>query len=580
MSFRRRSYPEVLNNVLAGILGGVTAEEHPFPPPETEAPPYAHALKKTPVAKVVTVYGMRNGQSHEFARQTDYALNADGLTLDWLEGAQLPDEGSIIHVSYIPAEARAAVTDLQVGSVVRTLAESVALEVSRIYAQLEGVYKSAFIGTAAGTALDNVVALLGMARIKAGRCTVELEFTRTPGRSGSIHIPAGTRIMTEDGSLEYETITTITMADGQNTAKITARDLEDNTQGAEAGSLTVMAKPISGIAGVTNHVAAGMGNADESDEALRTRAKNFLHGSERATVGAIKEAVTRQGIKAEVVEVTDANGNTGLVNVIPHTENVLEGDLFNRVNTAIQEARPAGVEVKIEGHEPPTPIDLVIRLTTSPDLLEADLRAAQELARQKISDYFAELPASENGSVNRIIGLVLGIAEIQDMEIIDSSPVISNGQFQVANQTTVLGNLEIIDPNLPTRLEVVITYPDTHDIPEQTGITDAMQVAVDQVNSMNASDSPDDDPLRELSFARLLYVLPLPPETLAHGVFDEIVEGTAVLPAESDADPYIAQFVLTRQSSVSRIVEAGSEGYTLTPFERLTFAGVQIETLS
>jgi small-conductance mechanosensitive channel len=72
----------------------------------------------------------------------------------------LPDEGTIVHINYLRDDVAPTLTDLQVGSVVRTLAESVALEIARLYAQLDAVYDAAFIDTAAGSALDKVVALV------------------------------------------------------------------------------------------------------------------------------------------------------------------------------------------------------------------------------------------------------------------------------------------------------------------------------------------------------------------------------------------------------------------------------------
>ena len=69
-----------------------------------------------------------------------------------------------------------------------------------------------------------------------------------------------------------------------------------------AGTLTVLPAPIAGIAGVTNPAPTALTAQDETDAELRMRAKNFLHGSERATLGSIKEAIARQGITADVVE--------------------------------------------------------------------------------------------------------------------------------------------------------------------------------------------------------------------------------------------------------------------------------------
>jgi hypothetical protein len=228
VSFRRRTFPEVLDNLLTDIAGGVAAETHPFPPPGANGGPPRHSLEQPPVGEIVSVYGSRDGQPRLFRNDTDYRLGDDAQTLEWLEGGEMPDAGTLIHVNYLPESARPVLTDLQTGSVVRTLAESIGLEIARMYAQLEAVYQSGYIDTASGAALENVVALLGIERVAAGRATGEVEFLRAPGTPGVITIPAGTRILTPDGEVEYETIDAVTMAPAQSRIRVRARDLETN----------------------------------------------------------------------------------------------------------------------------------------------------------------------------------------------------------------------------------------------------------------------------------------------------------------------------------------------------------------
>jgi hypothetical protein len=125
MSFRRRTYPEVLENLLTSITGGVASESQPFPPPGQTAAPYTLALQQPPAADVVSVWGARDGQPHEFRKGADYVLSEDGRTLVIPEkGAELPDPASLLYVNYVPAAAQPELTDLHVGSVVRTLAET------------------------------------------------------------------------------------------------------------------------------------------------------------------------------------------------------------------------------------------------------------------------------------------------------------------------------------------------------------------------------------------------------------------------------------------------------------------------
>ena len=78
MSFRRRTFPEVLDNLLTAIASGVPAEAHPFPPEGANGPPFRHNLQEPPVAEVVSVHGTRYDTTHLFRKNIDYRLSADG----------------------------------------------------------------------------------------------------------------------------------------------------------------------------------------------------------------------------------------------------------------------------------------------------------------------------------------------------------------------------------------------------------------------------------------------------------------------------------------------------------------------
>src|SRR5262249_21431863 len=159
--------------------------------------------------------------------------------------------------------------------------------------QMELVYQSGFVDTAQGSALDQVVALLGIDRVLAGRNSATLEFRRAAGTRGDIFIPALTRVLTTDGAIEYETTAAVTLVDGQTAVKVAARDTVDANDPVPAGALVLIAKTISGIDSVSNLEPSTVAANDEADTDLRTRAKSFLHGSERGTLSAIKQAIAR-----------------------------------------------------------------------------------------------------------------------------------------------------------------------------------------------------------------------------------------------------------------------------------------------
>ena len=221
MTFRRRDFPEVLDNLLTEVVGGIAAEAQPFPPPGAlPGAALEHALERPKAKRIVSAYGSRNGESLRFREGVDYELRPDGQTLRWLPGGTLPDAGSLVHVNYLREDVAPTLTDLQVGSVLRTLAESVSLEIARLYAQLDAVYDSGFVDTATGSALDKVVALLGVSRFRGDGASTLIRFTRAPGTPGSITISAGTRVIDARARFEYATTDTVTMAPNQSNGPV------------------------------------------------------------------------------------------------------------------------------------------------------------------------------------------------------------------------------------------------------------------------------------------------------------------------------------------------------------------------
>src|SRR5437764_652448 len=131
MSFRRRDYPEVLDSILTALVGGVSAEPHPFPPPGDAAAP-RHLLDQPPARLVVSVFGERNGLPTRFKVGADVELSRDGTALIWRNGGARPDAGTLVQINYLRRDDAASLTDLEVGGVARTIASAFAREAARL----------------------------------------------------------------------------------------------------------------------------------------------------------------------------------------------------------------------------------------------------------------------------------------------------------------------------------------------------------------------------------------------------------------------------------------------------------------
>ena len=184
MSLIERSYPDIVRDLLTNLTQGVSREVHrvtydatarPLVPPEV-------VLARRPVRRVSLVTGFVAAAAADEPpipytfTLNDYELvgstgDPDDLnTIRFLPFGRLPAPDTDITVNYYPRTTeRLPITDLNVGSVARTLVEALSKELALLYAQLNLAYDSAFVETAAGASLDRVVALLSYERFRAGR---------------------------------------------------------------------------------------------------------------------------------------------------------------------------------------------------------------------------------------------------------------------------------------------------------------------------------------------------------------------------------------------------------------------------
>ncbi|MFO1271634.1 MAG: hypothetical protein U1F50_08165 [Rubrivivax sp.] len=575
MSFRRKTYPEVAESLLNRLLGGVSAEAHPYPPPNAGREPFTHALERAPVAQITAVWGERNGGSFRFERDADYRLSADAAQLEWLKDGARPDEGTAFEVHYLPKQREVGVNDLYPGSVVRTLLEAVALETAGLYAQMDAVYKAGFVDTAAGGALDHVVALLGITRVPAGRNSAELRFTRARNARGAITLPAGTRVASADGAIEYETLDDATLADGQASAKVPARDTVASNDPVAAETLTLLTRPVAGIESVTNPAASTRLDHDETDDELRTRARRFLVGSERGTRSALEYAIAAEGVRCEITEPAP-----GRVDIVLQA-GALDPTQRARLDGAILRVRPAGVVVNVVDGGPPAKVDLDLRLTSAAGRTPAELRALQEQVRKRFADYFAALPTKSDGSASKLVGLAMGVDGVEDARLVAARVGsvdkldAARGVIALAATATELGQVLISDPALATGLTLAVRYFRAQPIPDQAALQAAVEAAVGSLNLLAEKDDPAHDAERVLGWGRLTRLLPLP--GLAPATVEQQWAGAAPA-ADGDVGDYTVQWVFTRPTGASQLVDSSAApAFALATPERLTVARVSVE---
>ncbi|GJH28936.1 baseplate J/gp47 family protein [Caballeronia novacaledonica] len=341
-----RTYPDLVDDLLTAVVGGVVNEPVVY---DLKQPSYPLSQ---PAQAVRSVKGMVSDDSAltVFQQNVDYVFSAGDSSIAWQDKAAHPLDETTFYVDYFPANAQSPLTDINVGSVTRTLTEAFGREVATVYQEILNAYRASFIDTATGRSLEYVVSILGVTRRDSDFATGLATFLRDPAIKGNVTIPVGTRVATADQKA-FETTELRTLQAGQQRLDVPIRAAGDANKGPsgviEAGKIVTLDPPVAGIAKVTNFDATQLGDAPETDDALRARARATVQGLGCATLDALIRAVTNE--RSKVLAVQDPSGPPGQ-NSLPGTASLLvstEPARYANVNASVQQNRAAGVLVNV-----------------------------------------------------------------------------------------------------------------------------------------------------------------------------------------------------------------------------------------
>ncbi|WP_422050568.1 baseplate J/gp47 family protein [Shimia sp.] len=286
----QRNFGEVSNDILTSLIGGIVNEPIIF---DVKSDLY-------PLAQTAEGIRMLTGQiddkttNHTFEAGIDFAYEPDLGAVQWLPGGARPVDGSVFYVDYRPIGASSPITDINVGSVARTLSEAVAREIATLYEQLNQTYRSGFVNSAEGAALDQVVAILGLKRKTGDFASGLVAFFRDPQVVGDVTIASGTRLTAQNGAVIFETTQQRTLQRGQARMDVPVRASVDHpgeTGQVAAGDIDTQLRPLAGIARVSNTEPTVFGAPPETDAELRARARAELYKLGNATLPALDASV-------------------------------------------------------------------------------------------------------------------------------------------------------------------------------------------------------------------------------------------------------------------------------------------------
>ncbi|HEY9858154.1 MAG TPA: baseplate J/gp47 family protein, partial [Candidatus Obscuribacterales bacterium] len=313
------------------------------------------------------------------------------------------------------------VTDFRVGSVVRTMYESIAYEMAVLYEQMNQVYLSAYVDTAEGTQLDRLVAVLGIQRGSPDFAEGVVTFERDPGPE-AIAIPSGTLITTQDTEKSprkpYKTIEAVLFPADQATLDVKVQAVnrgEDET--VPAAAISIMPQPIPGVKSVTNAAATQFtGKRAETDSELRQRAKSVLLASGKASPTALEAALLiLPGVKEVKLRERFDQEIYGLVDVFVDGVDFDNQARVQTLQSQIDQVRAAGVMVRLQSAVA-IALDAVFWLEVKSDLSAADRETLETNVQDAVKQHLIDLKMGQPLLFAQLVRQVLGVAGVNNLE--------------------------------------------------------------------------------------------------------------------------------------------------------------------
>lgn len=521
MSFVDRQFPNIVRDLLTNLTQGVAGEIHrvDYNPNDRPVQVPDIVLQRRPVKRVSVVEGFVAGESpaapplpvvfglNDYELVPDPKDPEDLSTIRFLRFGKKPAPNTDVRINYYPRTTNPSpITDLNAGSVARTLMEAVAKEMAILYAQLNLAYDSAFVETATGSSLDRVVALLGYSRFRAGSSIGTVVFQRRAGAIGEITIPAGTPVTDKSDKVRYETVESRLMRAGETNAEIAVRGVTPNTPPVEADVLTVIQRAIAGLDTVTNQRPTSRATEDESDVELRARAREALASSDKGTVGALENGLLQLPDVRDVEIVEMPNGVPGEISInVSLAQGVAApgAELPEPVRKRIEELRPAGIRV-VSGKAAAIDLAARVQLTLAgSQIAQADLTTLRQKVKDTLIAEIGKRRVSQKVRVKPLVATLLNDQRIVDAVIsigpkgaaptpgADFEPP-AGASVQLASGDVVF-DAETFDQPLPAGQTVAVEVNANLAVILETGVTlDQAKAAITQkLKSFFGSVAPD-----------------------------------------------------------------------------------------
>jgi hypothetical protein len=463
VNFADRTYPDIVRDLLTVLTGGTVAEPHPI---GAEVPDLIH-LDNRPVRRVSHLQGkVQVGEAlvdYRFTERDFELVGTDAnptqlVALRFRARGQKPAPNTMLTVNYYPERLRPTpLTDVNVGSVTRTLLETISRELATQYQQLQIVYESAFVETARGDSLDKVAALVDTPRLQQGHAVGRVRFSRRSGSPGSVYVPVSTAISDGEGN-RYLTSSEATLLPNQATIEVWVHGQTARVEAVDAGRLTVLERAVAGIDRVMNDEPTYRATEEETDEQLRVRARRAIHATGKGTLDALRYGLEGLPFVSGVALAEYPDPSVAIPGMLRVDIALSEDNEANRqiADRRVEELRPAGIFVERHWAGKVTlafRVELVLAGASLPTSVVSDIRDG---VTERLTRYARDLGPGDALRTAAIVSLAM-----QDPRIVDARITITADGTAVSGATYTLptGKAASLDATAPVTFGAV-TFED------------------------------------------------------------------------------------------------------------------------
>jgi len=171
------------------------------------------------LVNVDRVWGIKGGSYYEFSLTTEFTVD---LTTNEITFTTDPDDNTTFAVTYrYDQRSTSGITDVSVGSLTLTLLQASARQFAAAWRSLELVKASAYIDTALGDDLNELVKLVGIERNPASVASGYVSFYRTStGSEGTVDSGVQVAAPTTSGDVIYATQETGYLREGFSSVRV------------------------------------------------------------------------------------------------------------------------------------------------------------------------------------------------------------------------------------------------------------------------------------------------------------------------------------------------------------------------